>query len=196
MSGATLGYGVSLGDPQNYDNSNNDARLTSLETAITFVAKYVSASQMLVADLLTNFPASAPYLGQYARVSDYAGYVNRVVRCDYDSGLNLYFWNPTQAEYARSIPLVGDMTFGALTSPTSIILTGTIGLGVTRNVTFNLTNARPGQIWEVKANMTTLLGSLNILGTGLGTGIGILLGNYQKYVVDGSSGTLQLVRMV
>ena len=161
---------------------------------------FVSDQPMTVDQLHANYPVgmnagASAYRGKYARVSDYGGYVDRVVRCDYESSSGLYFWTPTQPEYARSVPIVGDTTLYALKHPTTMILTGSIGTGQTRNVTIDLANRRPGEIIELRNNMSSLLGALNILGTGLGSFLFNTLGGYSRTVVDSSSGALQLVRL-
>lgn len=179
--------------------TTTEARVSELIAAAVAginAPQFVQAGSMTVDQLLTNFPAGATYRGKYARVSDYGGYVDRVVRCDFDSDLNYHFWTPTQPEYGRSIAVTGNMTLMALKSPPSINFTGSIALGVTRNVTIDLTNRRPGEILEFKGGLTSLLGGLNILGTGLGSGLSILLGGYSKILIDGSGGSLQMVRLV
>lgn len=161
---------------------------------------FVSDQSMTVDQLHANYPVgmtpgAAAYRGKYARISDYGGYVDRVVRCDYESSSGLYFWTPTQPEYARSVPIVGDTTLYALKHPTTMILTGSISTGQTRNVTIDLANRRPGEIIELRNNMSSLLGALNILGTGLGSFLFNTLGGYSRTVVDSSSGVLTLVRL-
>jgi len=172
-------------------------RITALEAALATVPQFIASATMTVEALLATYPAAAAMRGKYVRVSNYAGYVDRVLRCDFDANLNLYFWNPTQAEYGRSIalPASGGMVLKRLLSPPSIVLTGG-GLLGGNSVTIDLANARPGEIIEIKKDGTTLLSALNILGTGLGSGVALLVNGYQKYVVDGSSGALQLVRLV
>ena len=169
---------------------------SSLSQPPSTTIQFVSPSMMAVDDMLVNYPAGAAYRGKYVRVSDYGGYVDRVLRCDYDSGLDYHFWTPTQPEYGRSIPIAGNMTLRALKSPPSVVLTGTIPLSTTRTVTIDTVNRRPGEVIEIKAGLTTLLGALNILGSGLGSAISLTLGGYQKYIVDGSGGSLSLVRLV
>lgn len=182
-------------------NTADFVRTSALNTALAgkadanSVAQFVSPATMTVDDLIANFPANATNRGKYARVSDYAGYVDRILRCDYDSG-GLYFWTPTQNEYGRSMAVTGNMSLYPLKSPSSIVLTGSIALGVTRNITLETDNGRPGEIKEIKGGLTSLLGSLNILGTGLGSGISMLLGGYQKHVLDYSGGSLSWIRLV
>lgn len=156
---------------------------------------FVNQAPMMVDDLLATYPASAAYRGQYARISDYGGFVDRVLRCDYDSGLDLYFWNPTQAEYGRTLAVTGNMTLFALKSPPSVNLTGSIGVGITRTVTIDIANRRPGEIIEIRNSLSSLLGTLNIAGIGLGSVLALALGGYSRFMMDGSSGSLQLTRL-
>lgn len=160
-------------------------------------AQFVSSSIMSVDTLLANFPAGAAYRGKYARVNDYGGYVDRVLRCDYDSG-GMYFWGPSgNTEYGRTVALTGNMTLFPLKSPTSLILTGTIGLGITREITLSTDNGRPGEIKEIAATgITSLLGGLQIAGTGILSAVGLVLGGYRKFVLDYAGGSLSWVRLV
>ena len=150
---------------------------------------------MTVDDLFATNPANVTNRGKYARLSNYGGFVDRVVRCDYDTGLNLYFWTPTQPEYGRSLTVTGDVTLYALKSPQSVNLTGTIPALSTRNVTIDLANRRRGEIVEIRNGLSSLLGTLNILSTGIGTVVANVLGGYMRFMFDGSSGSLQLVRL-
>ena len=167
----------------------------AIEQQLQQTPQFVSSSSMTVDDLLATYPAGAAYRGKYARISDYGGFVDRVVRCDYDAGLGLYFWNPTQAEYGRTIPVVGNMTLFALKSPPTVNLTGSIALGVTRALTIDVANRRPGEIIEIRNSMSSLLGTLNVAGLGLGSVLSLALGGYMRFMMDGSSGSLQLTRL-
>lgn len=151
---------------------------------------------MTVDYVLANWPANANNRGKYARVSDYGGYVDRLLRCDWDSGINLYFWQPTQTDYARQLAVTADTTILALKHPNSLILTGSIPTLTTRNITFDLANRRPGEVIEVRNSMSSLLGTLNLLGTGIGTLVFNTLGGYSRMVVDYSTGSPQLVKQV
>lgn len=175
---------------------NNPVTQAQLEAAVAGVPQFVTPVTQTWEQVLASFPAGATYRGKYVRISNYGGYVDRVLRCDYDQSLDYYFWTPTQPEYGRSMPVTGNMTLSRMITPQSVVLTGSIALGVTRNVTIDIANGRPGEIIEMKAGLSSLLGGLNILGTGLGSGVSILLGGYQKYLIDGAGGSLSLVRLV
>ena len=181
-----------FGDPKVATQAEVDA----LKAQIGTTPQFVQAGSMTVDELLAAYPAGAGYRGRYARVTDYGGGIDRVLRCDFDSNSGLYFWSPTLADYGRSMPVTGNMSLPRLKTPPTLILTGSIALGVTRNVTLDTANGRPGEIQEIKGGLTSLLGTLNLLGTGLGSGVGLLLGAYQKFVLDWQGGQLTWVRLV
>jgi hypothetical protein len=138
-----------------------------------------------VDELLANFPAAANVRGKYARVSDYGGAIDRVLRCDYASDIQLHYWMPTQPEFGKTMAVTGNSTLFALKSPTIINLTGTIALGVTRSFTLDPANRRPGETVEIKYSSMSILGSLNLIGTGIGTLLINALGGYLKFMFDG-----------
>lgn len=138
------------------------AELIQMQDAIAQMPRFIASEILTVDNLLVTYPANKARRGMYARVSDYGGYVDRVLRCDYFADLDYHQWVPVLAEYGRAIPLIGDMTLLPLKSPTSVVFTGTLPLGVTRSVTLSTTNGRPGEVKEIKAGLTSLLGTLNI----------------------------------
>lgn len=174
---------------------DQQAALAAIPGLMSTTPQFVAPATMTVDDMLANFPASAPYRGKYVRVSDYGGFVDRVLRCDYETGSGLYFWTPTTPDYGRSLAVTGNMTLLRLKSPPSVVLTGTIGVGVTRQVTIDTANGRPGEIIEIRNNLSSLLGTLNIGGLGLGSLLSLALGGYMRFVLDSSGGSLQLVRL-
>jgi hypothetical protein len=148
-----------------------------------------------VAQLKANSPAGSLFRGMYARVTDYAGEIDRVLRCDYFSVANVYRWIPTQADYGKAYDMgSADLTVGALTHAKSIILTGTVTLGTTRQLVIDVTDAWPGMVVDVRASSSlSLLGALQIAGTGLASVVALLAGNYKKFVVDASLNVVQMV---
>ncbi len=172
------------------------AEFAQMQEAIAQTPRFIAPDILTVDTLLVTYPANQARRGMYARVSDYGGYVDRVLRCDYFADLDYHQWVPVLAEYGRAIQLTGDMTLLPLKSPTSVVLTGTLPLGVTRNVTLSTANGRPGEVKEIKAGLTSLLGTLNIAGTGLGSTISLALGGYQKYALDSSGGALAWLRLL
>jgi hypothetical protein len=120
---------------------------------------------MPVATLLANFPASATYAGQYARVSDLYSSVDEIMRCRFD-GTN-YRWVPQrEAKTGTTAATSGTVTITPLVTPSTIRATGSL-LG---NLTFNplTANAYDGQRHTVimegalglfTSTLTGLLGS-------------------------------------
>ena len=170
--------------------------MAAIYAQLATTPQFVTPAMLTVDDLLSTYPASVTRRGKYARVSDYAGYVDRVLRCDYFADLDYHQWVPVLAEYGRSLAVTGDLTLYPLKSPTSVLLTGAIPALTTRNVTLSIANGRPGEMKEIRAGLTTLAGTLNILGTGLGSAIALGLGGYLKFVLDSSGGSLAWIRMV
>lgn len=150
---------------------------------------------MTVADLHAAYPPSAAVRGKYARVSDYAGYIDRVFRCDYDSQSGLYFYTPTSNESGRSIAVTGNMNLDPLTSPAVVNLTGSIALGATRAVTLTTTYGRPGDLKTIKGGLSSLLGTLNIGGTGLGSLVSLGLGGTAQFVCEWDGSALKWTRI-
>jgi len=156
--------------------------------------EFVAPAIMTVAGVLSDYPASAPYRGKYVRVSDLFGYVDGVMRCGFDG--TQYFWQPTSTDYGRDLPVVADMTITPHGHPTSFNLTGSILVGITRQITLSPTNGWPGAIKEFKNGLSSLLGGLNIVGLGLGSTVSIPLGGYKKFYLDSSGGTLAWRQLV
>lgn len=141
--------------------------LASLPTSFVGNGDY-----MPVATLLSTYPAGAPNLGKYARVNDLWGSVRSVMVCEYDG--TSYYWRPQRTDYATANSSTGGTVTltPLLTSPT-MILTGTLGLGMT--VTPSSTNAWPGAQFEVISNGLLGIFSININGL-LGGALPLLAG--------------------
>ena len=157
------------------------------------IPQFVTSDILTVGQVMQNFPPSASRRGKYVRVSDLYGFIDGVMRCGLDAATNYYFWQPTTPEYGRTITVTGNVSFGPLTSPTSINLAGNLLAGVTRQITLTTTNGRPGEIKEIKNGMTGL-GALQILG--VGSAITFALNGYMKFMLDYSSGSAAWVRLV
>ena len=167
----------------------------ALKTELPNLANYALVSQlpptsfvgsgayMTVASLLSTYPASATYLGQYARVSDLWGSVRSVMTCEYD-GTN-YYWRPQRTDYAVSNNSTGGaMTLTPLLTAPTVYLTGSLGANMT--ITPSATNAWPGAQFEILAN-----GVLNLLGiniSGLLGGTLPLLGGGRKIITYTQAG--------
>lgn len=138
-------------------------------------------------------PPAAAVRGKYARVSNYGGSIDKVLRCDFDSLSGLYFWGPSGAPQSfQSVAMASNLTADPLISGDVLNLTGTVGLGVTRTVTLTTLRGRPGDVKMVRNALTSLVGSLNILGTGLGSGVASLLGATSSYGCQWNVATSQL----
>ncbi len=184
-----------IGSTQAALNAQINSTKAALEAQIGSTGpQFVSANIMTVAQVLTSHPAGAANRGKYVRVSDLYGFIDGVMRCGLDSATGVYFWQPTTPEYGRTITVAGNVSFGPLTSPTSIVLAGALG-GLTRTVTLTTANGRPGEIKEIRNGMTGL-GTLNLAGTGIGSALALVLGAYRKFMLDFSTGTPTWVQLV
>ena len=127
----------------------------------------VSQSIMTVAQLLSNYPAGASYLGRYARVSDLYGTSDEIMRCCVSAGQ--YYWRPQRTDFAGpSVTTTGgSMTLTPLVSPPQMRVVGTLLGALT--ITPSTTNVWPGCQFEITMNGT--------LGLFLATVTGLLGGN-------------------
>lgn len=115
-----------------------------------------------VANILATYPASATFLGKYARVNDLYGSADEVMRCSSDG--STYYWRPQRTDYAvNNAATGGTVNLTPLVSAPQQVFTATL-LG---NMTVNLqnTNAWPGAQFELK--MTGVLGIFGISIAGL-----------------------------
>jgi len=170
-----------------------DAQMAAIATQLSTVPSFVQAAIMTVEALHTAYPPSATVRGKYARVNNYGGSIDKVLRCDFDTVSGLYYWTPSGAPQSfQTIAMTGNATADPLISGDVIDLTGSIGLGITRTLTLSTLRGRPGDQKIIKNSLSSLLGGLNILGTGLGSGIANLLGATQTYVCQWDTGTSAL----
>jgi hypothetical protein len=126
-----------------------------------------------VANLITNFPPYATYMGQYARVSDLYGSVDDIMRCRFDGVA--YRWIPQRPSFSGvAANTGGTVPIVPLVTPPTLRLTGTL-LG-SMSVVPSSVNAYVGQQQRVimegtlglfTASITGLVGSnLSLLGGG------------------------------
>jgi hypothetical protein len=179
------------------------------EPDISGLTQQLAALQAQVAGALplgTYTVASLPTpdatnLNRLAGVTDLFGNRTTRVRCEKVTigGVDYFYWQPQSSDSAGTIDVgSANLNLGALTMPTSVNFIGSILAGVGRTVTF-ADGAFPGQVKEVRMSGSIgALGSLNLLGTGLGSGVAVLLGGYQKYVSDWTTtpGTRTWVRQI
>lgn len=123
---------------------------------------------------------SAALVGKYARITDLFSEKTDLLLCS-NSGSS-YYWQPVRPVYAKEMAINGAMTLTPLKTPSVIFATA--GVNSAFNLTLSNANAWPGASFEIA--MDGLLGSLNILGTGLGSGIGVLLGARRRLFWTGS----------
>lgn len=143
--------------------------------------------------LFAAFPPNAARRGMIARISNYGGSWDSTMVVDFESVSGQHFYRPRTAPQSfQTIAMTGNATVDPVISGDVLNLTGTIGLGVTRTVTLSTLRGRPGDIKTVRNGLSTLLGGLNILGTGLGSGVASLLGATSTYGCQWNSATSQL----
>lgn len=160
--------------------SADELLLASIQASQSFVTQTI----LTVAQVKTDYPAAAQYRGKYVRVSDLWGLVDGVMRCGYNG--RIYYWEPTTqptlAGDQRTIGGNGSATIQPLSSAPIFELVGNLALGQTYNLTLGTDDLWPGAIKEVRNSLTTLLGGLNILGTGIGSTVSSLLGGSRRFV--------------
>lgn len=168
------------------------ARQADLEALAATVAAAAPLGTFTVATLPS--PVAA-IVGRLAKVTDLFGDQFDTVRCCAVG--SFYFWKPQSSDSARNFTLTGNMTIGTLTFPQGIRLTGSLPLGTIRNLTLDTTSGWPGCTKEISATgLGSILGTLNVLGTGLGGGVGLLTGGYKKFMLDYSGGALAWIQIV
>jgi hypothetical protein len=140
---------------------------------------FVTQSIVTIAQLMADYPAGSAFRGKYCRVSDLWGAVDGVMRCGYNG--RIYYWEPTtQNTLIGQVPVAGDMTVQPLSSFPIIELTGSVPTLTTRTINAGLDYAWPGAVKEFRGSLTSLLGTLNIIGTGIGSTIAMALGGNRR----------------
>lgn len=137
-----------------------------------------------IENLLANFPASATYLGMYARISNVFGSVRTVMICEYDG--NSYYWRPQRTDYAiDSTQASGTMSLLPLFTAPEIRLQSTlVGL---MTITPSTVNVWPGCSYLIYA--PTSLGIYSLTLTGLVGGLtAALLGGSSRRIVYTAAG--------
>lgn len=136
--------------------------------------------------LLTNYPASATYLGQYARINDLWGSVRSVMTCEYDG--SLYYWRPQRTDYAtQNSATSGTSTLTPLITSPQLVFTGTLLGNLT--VTPSTTNAWPGAQFEILMGGVLGLFGINISGL-LGGTLPLLAGGRRILTAVNNGGTM------
>lgn len=133
-----------------------------------------------IAQLMATYPAGESLKGKYAQVTDLWGAnIYGVMRCGYNG--RIYYWEPTtQPQNVGLQNIAGDMTLQPLTSCPITELTGNIPALTTYNVTMGTNYAWPGAVREFRGSLTTLLGTLNLIG--VGSTLNLVLGGTRRIV--------------
>lgn len=137
---------------------------------------------------------TADNLGKYAWVTDLFGSKSDLVLCAKIAGSTVrYFWQPVRPVFRADMTVTGSMTLDSLKVPSVLRATGTIGTGVTRDLTLG-PGTFPGQSQRVK-RVAGGLGTLRVVPqilTGgvlnLGTPVSILLNATSEFIWDFDSG--------
>jgi len=166
------------------------------QAAFDALAAQVAAAVPLGTFTVATLPApTAAIVGRLAKVTDLFGDQFDTVRCCAVG--TFYFWKPQSSDSARNFAMTADMLVKPLTYPQGLRLTGTIGLGTVRKLTLDVEGGWPGCCKEISAGgLGSILGTLNVLGSGLGSGIGLLTGAYKKFMLDYSGGALSWIQIV
>ncbi len=133
---------------------------------------------------VATLPApAASNLGRNAIVTDLFG--NRYGRVRCESVGSFYFWQPQSSDSFGNVATASNVTVTPLGYAQTLNLTGSLAAGVTRTITLSTVGGWPGAIKEIHSDTTLGLGAaLNIVGTGLGSGLSLLAGGYKKYGLD------------
>lgn len=163
--------GISAADAAGLINSMVPPMITA-GSATAFVGG-TATSPTTVASLISTYPPSSTYLGQYARVSDLYGAVDDIMRCRYDG--TAYRWVPQRPAFSgTNAATSGAVTITPLVTPPTLRLTGTL-LG-SMTITPSSTNAFVGM--QQRVVMEGVLGVFTATITGLlGSNLTLLGGN-------------------
>jgi len=178
---------------QGVSRADFDSQIAAITAQLSTTPSFVTSDIMTVESLHSAYPPSAAARGKYARVNNYGSSIDKVLRCDFDTFSGLYYWTPSGApQSVQTMAMTGNFSADPLISGDVLELTGTIGLGVTRTLTLGTARGRPGDMKTIKNGLSSLLGGLNILGLGLGSGIASLIGSTSTYVCQWDTGTSAL----
>ena len=141
---------------------------------------------MPVASLISNYPASVQYRGNYARVSDLWGGVQTLMVCEGDA--SGYYWRPQRTDYAPAPIAVtsGTMSLIPLVTAPYLNLTGSLVGNV--NVTPSTTNVWPGATFTVTSNSVLGLFGINLTGLVGGGTVPLLSGGIRTLTYFSGTG--------
>lgn len=149
----------------------------------TFVTPMIIPLTQMYAD----YPAGPDYRGKYCRVSDLWGQADGVMRCGFNG--RIHYWEPTtQNQLPGTLPVTGAQTIQPMLTTPIMELTGALPALTTWTLTLGTDNLPPGVIKEFRPNLSSLLGTLNVAGLGLGSLVSLALGGNRRFVSmdDGS----------
>lgn len=131
--------------------------------------------------------ANIAYMRKTAWVTDLFGAKADRVMC-FKSG-DVYFWQPLRPVFRGDVVLLNNLTLGSLKHPSVLSISGTIGTGITRDITLSPGHF-PGQSQRIKRTASGL-GTLRvvpyILTSGvlnIGTPLSIIMGATAEYFWD------------
>lgn len=157
-------------------------QLIAASASTSFVGG-TNANPTTVSSLIANFPPSATYLGQYARVSDLFGSVDDIMRCRFDG--TAYRWVPQRPNFVgTSTSTGGSITVTPLVTPPTLRLTATLLSNL--SIAPSSTNAFVGM--QQKIIQEGVLGIFTSTITGLIGSNLTLLGNTTKVIEYGPTG--------
>lgn len=142
---------------------------------------FVTQTILTTADMHATFPAGAGYRGKYCRVSDMWGLVDGVYRCSWNG--RIHFWEPTTTPALPGpMNLTGSTTIQPMSTPPIIELGGSLPALTTWTVMLGTDMLPPGVVKEYRGSLSSLLGTLNFTGLGLGSVVGLVLNSNRRFV--------------
>ncbi|MBY8333116.1 hypothetical protein [Qipengyuania pacifica] len=161
-------------------------RISDIEGAVSQVRSTVNAQgealssvpQIIGTYTVAQLPDPTLRVGKYARVTDLFGDKVDLVLASQTGAVA--YWQPVRPNYA-GMRTASSQTIEPLNVPSALILTGSIGAGVTRTLTLGTATAFPGASFDLRFT-GSLLGALNVAGLGLGSAVSLALGAYRKFV--------------
>lgn len=137
---------------------------------------------------IDTLPDPAASVGYYAIVTDLFGEKTDKVLASSSAGTA--YWQPVRPIYSKTTPVAADMTLLPLKHPSVQFLTGSVGIGVTRNVTLSPALAWPGATFEIRNDMTGL-GALKLAGLSVGGLLSLVFGTQQRFFYEQGIGWKQ-----
>lgn len=142
---------------------------------------FVTSLILTTADMHATYPAGAAYRGKYCRVSDMWGSTDGVYRCCYNG--RIHFWEPTnQNQMPGNYTVTGSVTVQPMSSAPIMELLGNLPALTTWTITLGTDNLPPGIIKEFRPSLSSLLGTLNVAGLGIGSVVSLALGGNRRFV--------------